>query len=312
MNRCKRLAVFIFPALFVSIPRADAAEDVLGAEALAMGGAAVASPQDNAGITLNPGVIALDRRYDFHGFFRYGSGAGLHWGGNVVDARTTPWLALGLSYSGDRWKGPLFPGETPGWTVPGMAPSNQKRTDDFALALAVPLLDRKLSIGLNGALSLYNHDRLGKGAWFNAGVGVAARPFDWLILGASARNVLPFDGLGDRPLQATGGLRLQDTSIGAVEVNVGWTDIEGREPWTLAVGAEKTLGSMAHLRAGFRQDGPLDRRDVTFGIGLGGGGGSLSWGIAVPIGPDQPTWAGLINQISITFQAPHPHEPVGF
>lgn len=306
MHSCKRLPVFFIPALYVLIPQAYAAELVTGAEALSMGGAAVAAPSDNSGITLNPGTIGLEERYDMHGTFRFGPDSGLHWGANAVDARTAPGLALGLAYSGDRFAPPLSDHDLPGWTVPGVEPANRKRTNDFTVALAAPLFDRKLSVGINGSLSMYNHDRIGKGAVWNLGVGAAARPVDWLVIGVSARNLLPLEGLGDQPLAANGGVRFTDDSIGAFEVDVGWTDVDS-DPWTLAVGAEKTLGQYSALRAGFRRDGPLDRRDLTFGIGFGTKGGArFSYGIAVPIGKGQTTWGGLMNQVSLTIGVPDP------
>lgn len=315
MIGCKGVLVFLFPALYASIGQAYGAEEVVGVEASAMGGVAVAASGDNSGITVNPGVIGLEQRYDLGAYFRYGDGGGRHWAVNAVDARTVQGLALGLAYSGDRYEGELFPGELPGWRVPGEEVANQKRTDDFALALALPMASRRVSLGVNGGLSLFDHDRLGRGAQFNMDAGLGVRPVAWLTVGVVARNVLPIDTLGDRPLGAAAGIRLEESSIGAIEVNGGWTDVDPTaaralaraDAWTLAVGAEKTFGDYVRGRFGYRRDGPIDRRDVTLGLGFDADSGSASVGLAVPLGAGNATLAGVVAQIGITLVIPDPH-----
>lgn len=277
-----------------------------------MGGAAAASPDDNSALTLNPAVIALAERYDLHGLFRYGGAAGMHWGATVVDSRTSEHFAAGLSYTGTRFDGPLVPGETAGWKLPGQPVANQKRMHDLTFAGAVPLFQRKLALGVNANVSRYDHDRLGTGTWFNIDAGLAARPVEWLVLSAAGKNLLPIDHFGDRPLGLLGGVRLQDSSIGALEFDLEWADIEADRQFGWAAGAAKTLGKSVVLRGGFRDDVLRDRQDVTFGLSLKGGTAMLSWGAAVPLGMGRDTLRGMVNQVGLTFDLPDPHRLEGF
>lgn len=312
MMPCKRLPFVMLSTLYATFAGASPAGEALGAEALAMGGAAAASPGDNSALTLNPAVIGLAERYDLHATFRYGPSAGIHWGGSLVDSRTSQHLAAGLSYTGTRFEGPLVPGEQAGWTLPGVPVANRKRMHDVTFALAVPLLERRLSVGVNGNVSRYDHDRFGEGTWFNTDVGLAARPVDWLVISAAGRNLLPLDHFGDRPLAVLGAVRVEDADIGALELDVEWVDLEADRRIGWAAGAAKTLGKSAVLRAGFRDDVLRERRDVTFGFGLKGGGASISWGAAVPLGMGTDTLRGMVNQVGITFDMPDPHRLDGF
>jgi len=312
MIPCKRLSFFFLSTLYAPIALASPAGEAVGAEALAMGGAAAASPDDNSAVTLNPATIALSERYDLHGLFRYGPGAGLHWGATIVDSRTSKHLAAGLAYTGTRFDGPLVPGEMAGWKLPGVPVPNEKRVHDITFALAVPLLDRRLSLGVNGNVSRYDHDRFGEGTAFNTDFGLALRPVDWLVFSAVGRNLLPLDHFGDRPFGLLGALRLQDDGIGAVEVDVEWVDLEADRRIGWAAGAAKTLGKSAVLRAGFRDDVLRERQDVTFGFSLRGGNASITWGAAVPLGMGGDTLKGMVNQVGITFDMPDPHQLEGF
>ena len=58
------------------------------------------------------------------------------------------------------------------------SPLWKKGTAEAAAALAFPMLDRRLSVGVNAAASLYDHDRLGSGVQFNADVGLGFQPIE--------------------------------------------------------------------------------------------------------------------------------------
>ncbi|HHO54149.1 MAG TPA: hypothetical protein ENK18_25580 [Deltaproteobacteria bacterium] len=285
---------------------------------MGMGRVGVAAPSDNAAITLNPGLLGLRERYDFHAHFRLGpagpaprgevgGGLGLQWAASAMDARTSSAVALGFAYSGDRFDAPLADRDLPGWWIPGEEITNRKRYQDFAGGLAIPLLDRHLSVGLGGDVGLYDHDRQGEGLFWDLHLGVGLQPTEGLTLGLSARDLLPGDG-EDRPMQLLAGLRAEDQGNLAFEINAGHTWVDAASPLSLRAGLEKILGH-AELRLGGGWSGPEGQTYATAGIGTSDEGGGLEYGVAVPLSPD-PSPGALLHQISIRFGAPAPIDPL--
>jgi hypothetical protein len=299
----KQLAHMLIVGLIPSSV-AHAAPDVLGADLVGTGGVSQAASRSNAAITTNPGLLGLHDRYDFGAQFGYGPSRGLHWGVSGMDARTAKDIALGFVYSGDRAEPPLTVDELPGWAVPGADIPNIKRQHDFTAALAGSLFDNRVSIGVGGNVSLYDHDRNGKGTTGNADVGLGLRPTDALTFGFSANNVLPIDPLGERPLQLAGGVRL-DTELAAIEVDGGSIAVDSGTPAFVATGGEVRPGS-ARLRAGFRWEGPTDTSRITAGVGFENEGGSIEYGLEVPIGGN---FASTVHVVGFRFIAPRPLSP---
>ena len=301
-----------------------AADVVQGANLLGMGGVGVAAPSDNAGITLNPGTLGLRERFDFHAHGRLGPDLGLQWAGSAMDARTSSAVAVGFAYSGDRYEPPFSNADLPAWVVSDVEPRNRKRFQDFAGAIAVPMLDRRLSVGIGGVLTQFDHDQQGSGSRFDmhAGLGIAAA--EWLTLGASVRNFIPLASQ-DRPLQVLAGIHLQDEGNVAFEANLGraWVApggllvalgdiatrrVEDPSPWTVAAGIDKTIGG-AQLRAGGSWVGPSRRGFATLGIGtVDEGNGGIEYAVVVPVTGDVDL-GSTIHQISVRFGAPQDLDP---
>ena len=103
-------------------------DDVVGANILGMGGASAAHPADNSAITVNPGVIALESRYDISALFGYGPTQDVGWGMSVSDSQTNEWIGFGASYYGSIFDPPFRNDELPGWSPVGVDPINMKRT----------------------------------------------------------------------------------------------------------------------------------------------------------------------------------------
>lgn len=294
-----------------------AADVVQGANLLGMGGVGVAAPRDNAGITMNPGTLALRERYDFHVQGRVGPTAGLHWAATAVDGRTSDVVTAGLAYSGDRYEPGIISADQPGWSIAGEEIRNRKRNHDFVGAIAVPLLDRRLSIGLGAALSLYDHDQQGQGTSFDLHGGIAFAPVEAITVGISARNVLPF-AAQDRPAEVRAGIRVEDPDSVAFEVNVGrgwlpglddWvadaglaSPVEDASDWMVAAGADARLGSV-RLRAGAAWQGASRLPFVTLGVGSHEPDGlGFEYAVAVPVTSDL-SFGATVHQISIRFAA---------
>ncbi len=301
---------------------AHAADVVRGANLLGMGDVGVAAPADNAGITLNPGLLGLRERYDFHAHGQLGPDLGLQWAATAMDGRTSKRVAAGLAYSGDRFEPALTNADLPAWSVAGEEIRNRKRLHDITGGLAVPLLSRRLSLGVSGALTLFNHDQGGQGRRFDMHAGVGLEPVKGVTVGASLRNFL-VTAEQNRPTELLAGLRLERASAVALEMNVGHTwvsddlgalEISGpaatlREiptPWSFAGGVDARAGS-ARVRAGASWRGPTRKAYATLGIGTReADGGGVEYALAIPL--RDLTLAGTIHQISIRFGAPPPIE----
>ncbi|MEQ1570953.1 MAG: hypothetical protein ABMA64_35315 [Myxococcota bacterium] len=280
------------------------AADVVGGGVVASGGAGVAAPDDNVGITLNPGTLALEERYDFAGLFRYGPDNGLEWGASAMDARTSPYLALGLAYSGARIEPELTQADLPGWIEQGAEISNQVRSHEFTTSAAVPLLDRRLSVGLGVAVGLFDTDRHGKYTSIDGHVGVAARPIDGWVIGASGRNLLAV-APGDRPPQVWLGTRVLPSGgrggapreVPSFELDAGFEGWSAPSP-LVAAGIEVPV-SAAAVRGGFRYDSAGSA--VTAGIGYTSAGGAIEYGLVVPLGDLR--LGATVHQVSVRFSA---------
>jgi len=277
-----------------------AAPDVVGADSLAMGSTSLAAHDSNAAITTNPGLLALEDRYDFSA--QLGIGPGLHWAATGMDGRTAENFALGFSYSGDRYEPELTIDELPGWTTPNQEIPNMKRNHDFALAASLSTLDDTLAFGVGGHLSLYDNDRTGSGTTGNVDVGMGYQPTEFLTLGLSGQNLVPLDVLGDRPTQVGAGIRLHGTPA-ALEIDGGWIDgVTDGTPVFVDAGAEAKPGA-GRLRAGGRWDGQTGIPSVTAGVGVESDGGAIEYGIDIPLGPDG---GPIAHVVGVRFGAPAP------
>jgi hypothetical protein len=295
------------PCLLLSLP-ALAGDVVQGANQLAMGGVGAADPGDNAAITMNPGMLGLQERYDLHGHFRLGPTAGMQWAATALDARTSDIVSLGLAYSGDRFEPPLRDSDLPGWSLPGEELGNQKRYHDFTGGLSVALLDRKLSLGFGGNVGLYDHERQGDGWFWDLHAGFGARPVEAVTFGAAVRNFAP-GGPEDRPLSVLGGVRGETDRV-AVEANVGWLAqvADDRSPLSFGAGVEVPFAEVVRARLGGRWEGPVALPYVTAGIGYEGPDGGLEYGLSVPIG-SETTLGSSVHSVSVRFGAPAPITP---
>ncbi len=283
-----------------------AADVVQGANSAAMGGTGVASPHDNAAITLNPGLIGLVERYDFHAHVRFGPEGDLQWAATALDARTSKRFGAGLAYAGDRFDPELRQSQLPGWSLPGEELENRRREDDFTLAFGVPVLNRRLSVGAGLLFSRFNHDRDGRGSTADLHVGVGLRPVDWVTLGVGVRNFVPIDSPQDRALSFVFGGRIDAADRLALEANV-WAsrDPIADSPVTVAVGAELAPSETSRVRLGVFRDGPISRTRLTAGFGLvTKRGGGLDYALLMPIAGQDFAWRTLVHQIALRFSAP--------
>ncbi len=274
--------------------------EVLGADLAAQGGVSLAADGSNASITTNPGLLALNQRYDFSAQFGVGPSTGLHWAAGGMDGRTSDAVALGFMYAGDRYEPALATSELPGFWPIGQEIPNMKRQHDFVLALATPIVRDRLSVGLGGYVTIFNNDRDGKGTTGNLDAGLGWKVSDYVTVGASGNNLLPFDPLSERPLTAGAGVRVHGP-LAAIEVDGGYLDEDGKGPPVfVAAGGELAPGG-ARIRGGYRFEGAARQSVITAGLGVFSEGGALEYGIDIPVGAG---WGALSHVIGVRFGAP--------
>ncbi len=274
--------------------------EVLGADLTAMGGVSLAADESNASITTNPGLLGLNPRYDFSAQFGVGPTSGLHWAAGGMDGRTSEYIALGFMYAGDRWEPPLRTDELPGWWEVGEPIPNMKRQHDFMLSLATPIVRDKLAFGLGGYVTTYNNDRNGKGTTGNLDAGLGWKVSDYITVGASGNNLLPFDPLSQRPLTAGGGVRFHGP-VGAFEVDGGYIDGAGNGAPVFGAAGFELAPKSGRIRGGYRYEGLTSQSILTAGLGLSTEGGALEYGIDIPLGGG---WSAISHVVGVRFGAP--------
>ncbi len=295
---------------------AHAADVWTGANLRGAGGVGIAHPGDNAAITQNPANLGLSARYDAMGMFTVGplsEGAiarqalglvdvpalpDLEWGLSLADSQTNKKVAFGLAYSGGLVNPPLLPAEVPGFTITGEVAPNYRRTHDFAVALAAPLFDRKLSFGAAAGLYFYNGDRIGNGVTFDLDVGVSGQPVKWLTLGLTGQNLIPLEGFASPDGYIGAGVLggLTDVAFVEADVQYRWEDA-GLSPWSVNAGTEVAVG-LGRVRAGYRFNGDLAQHGVTWGLGVKGKAGGLEYGMQIPI-VEGLAFGDLVHVISL-------------
>jgi hypothetical protein len=267
-----------------------------------MGGASAAHPSDNSAITVNPGVIALESRYDIGALFGYGPTQDIGWGMSVSDSQTNEWIGFGASYYGSVFDPPFRNDELPGWSPVGIDPINMKRTHTVGVGVGSALWDRRIGLGLSGYLTGYNNKYVGNGMTGNMDVGLGVRPAPWVSLGVVGRNVLPVPDQSDTPTSVRTGLRIQTPPWFAIAADLDWqTEEVAGVAYSVGTGIEGGV-SQARARVGYRFDGVFQQHAATWGLGAESDAGAIEYAMVIPVGPDQGA-ADIVHMISIRVYA---------
>lgn len=294
-----RRAPSLFLSAFLVAPVAQA-EDLASAEMAGMGGAGVAAVQDNASTQINPAALAFVSRYDFQLMFVGGPNGDLRWSGAAVDGRTSDRIAFGLAYNGGILNTPFLPSELPGWAPADEELVNNRQLHDITFGLGVPFLKRRLSVGINGTLSITEGKYVGNGVTGNIDLAIAARPVDEFSVGFVASDVLPVENQAGTPARLALGLRggKDDLFLGAVDVGVRVEDVVA-SPWWVKAGLQGTI-RFVKLRAGWDWDGERGIHRVGWGLGLFTTIGSLDYAMQVPVVTRNFDIASLTHTLTLT------------
>ncbi|MBT3218078.1 MAG: hypothetical protein HN348_03225 [Proteobacteria bacterium] len=307
MKTCKPIALTALAIIFAIEAHAVSPEDSMDASQLATGWTAAADARNNGAITVNPGLLALEERYGFLAHLKYGPHPNFGWAASLMDSETSKHVALGLAYNRDVDEPGLATSELPGWVPEDYEISNRRTFHDVTVAVGIPLFKRRFSIGINGTLSIFEHDRLGKGTTGNMDIGLGLRPIPALTMGIIARNFLPIEPQSDRPASLLYGIRLEEPKIGGVAIELDqMLESTGGVPFEVAAGLTKAI-QVARLRLGYRWDGPHEAHWVTTGVSAENEFGGIGYGVAFPV---HDFAAGqMIHQLSLNIRINTALEP---
>lgn len=282
------------------LPGVASATDVVSGSLAGQGGAAVAHPRDNSGITVNPASLSLIERYDFQAMFLGGPNGDLRWNASAVDGRTSKWVGFGLAYNGGIRNLPFAVPELPGWAPTDETLINDQQTHDITFALAVPVLERRLSFGVNGTLSIFEGSYVNSGVTGNIDLGVMARPVEYFSVGFVARDVLPIERQFSTPVALALGVRggKDEMFTASFDVQVRLEDVLDNA-WTARGGVEGTI-KFVQLRAGWDWDGDRGYHRIGWGLGLRSAVGSIDYAMQIPVITEDFDFASVTHTVSLS------------
>lgn len=283
----------------LTLPTAARATDIYSAEQAGMGGAAIADPRDINTILVSPASMAFIERYDVGAYFVGGPDGDLRWHVSAVDGRTNDRVVFGLGYTGGLINPAFHPNELPGWIAAGEALRNAQQRHDISLALGIPFLDRRLTIGANGTVRIFDGKFIGSGATGNMDLAIATRPVEWVSVGITASDILPVPDQASDPTQIAIGVRggWEKHIVGAVDFGARLEEVV-ESPFWVRFGIEGGI-KWARLRAGYDWDGERGTHRVAAGLGLTTPVGTLDYAIQIPIVTQDFDPASMTHTVSL-------------
>lgn len=283
-RKSARSAVALSLCALAHGPAARANDTLDGANIVALGGTSVANVEDNATIASNPAMLAMTPRYDLAGTFFLQVDGDLGWNLNAMDSSRSN-VAFGAGWSRTVVDPPLTDAELPGWTAPGVVPTNRRKTSVFTAGFSVAPGERRVSWGLGGSIGTVSHDRLGKKLTGDLSTGFGLRAGESGAFGLVVNGLLPVKGPQRIPLNARLGARYALDEGPSVAMDVGWQFQDDNGLGLVgSVGAEAAVG-IVRPRLGYSYDGPTRQSTLTGGVGGENKSGGLDFGVAVPLGP---------------------------
>ncbi len=295
------IPVFSLLTVGVSVSSTASAQEVVSAAQAGAGGASLADPRDNSEVTLNPANVSLIPRYDVQAQFTGGPTGDLRWNASAVDGRTSKFLSFGVAYHGGVVAPAFHPVELPGWAPTGEALRNRKQTHDITVALSAPFVDRKVAVGLNGTLMIFDGEYVGKGVSGNVDVGFSARPIEFFSVGLVGKNLLPIKDQAEIPAAIGLGVRggKDNLFVGMVDFNTRLEQVAGSR-FDVSAGIQGTIKELVDLRGGYAWDGDINRHAVTWGLGLHSKVGGIDYGMRIPVFKDAWTIAEATHYVALT------------
>lgn len=252
----------ITAGLFVT-QSAFAQEFTRGARPAGMGQAYTGVAEGTSALYFNPGGVASRMMYQAEGLYEY-TPTGSILNASIIDSKTNPDVAAGVAYSYHFGRGDHS----------GLS------GHDVRLAVAIPALPERISIGVGGRYMIVKSElpdgetvELING--FTLDAGALFRASDLIQIGVAGRNLLNLcekDALCSRvaPTTVAAGLSIADNQSFIVAIDGGadlTSDPDSVHPFFQG-GVEYFAGGVVPLRLGYQRLQVDERNMFTAGLGL--------------------------------------------
>ncbi len=236
---------------------AHAQQFVEGARPTGMGGAYTAVGTGASGMYHNPAGIATARMYAIAGTYAY-TPAGNLLNASIVDSKTNPNIAAQAGYS----------------YLIGHDDARDPSGHDIRLALAVPALPERVSIGLSGRYLILERDGTEFARGFTLDAGFLFQIVESFHAGLVGKNLIdicqqPERCRGAVPMNVGAGVAYGKTT--PFHISADFVADIGSRPegvaYEIDAGAEYMIGGSFPIRAGYRHRTLQDSHRVSAGFG---------------------------------------------
>jgi hypothetical protein len=237
----------------------------------------------------NPGGIASKMMYQMEGTYEYNP-AGSVLNASIVDSKTNPDIAAGISYSYFFGRGDF----------------SDASGHSARLGVALPVIPERISVGLGGRYMRVHVDELEVIHTVTVDAGALFRVTDMLQFGIAGQNLVDVCERQElcgsiAPTTISGGASFGDESQYLLSADAGidlTSDPEGVQPF-FEVGGEYFAGGTVPLRLGYQRLEATGRNMITGGIGVRMEAAGLDAGFRMDVGETEHFFAN--GSVSIYF-----------
>ena len=235
--------------------------------AMGVGNNMAASASGTAAIYHNPAGVASAVMYALDASYYYDNADNGHGGQiNVVDMKSNPYVGAGLGIH-YQYASPEDP---------------SRHYVSTRLAIAVPLADNLLSLGVSAVYNYMKYDGQKIVSQFTMDTGLIIRPLKWISLGLSVQNLIVGDSEDWMPRMITAGAAVGSLDWGVsimfdASFNLNADDIASTGSY--GAGIEYSLKNVIPIRIGYRYEED-DHHVVAVGLGYRHDGGMIGIDLA--------------------------------
>ena len=255
MRRFAATSIFCLMALLAT--SAAAQDFTQGARPAGLGQAYTAVGTGATGIYHNPAGIARAVMYSLEGTFEY-TPEGSVLNVSVMDSKTNPNLAAGVGYS----------------YFLGRGDSSDVNGHDIGLALALPVLPDRISLGVGGRWIIATVDGVQVINQPTVSAGALFRVSDLFHLGLAGKNLVDVCSDGDVCGDVAPTLVAAGASVGdeinyliSADLEMDLTSDPDAVAFNVDTGAEYVIGEIVPVRVGYQHKGVDSSNLITGGVG---------------------------------------------
>lgn len=269
-----RFASILIAGLTLLVSTSAAAQDFTeGARPAGLGQAYTAVSTGATGIFHNPAGIARATMYSLEGAFEYTpNGSVLN--AAVMDSKTNPDLGAGVAYS-------YFLGRGDSSDVSG---------HDIHLALALPVLPDRISLGIGGRWIIAKADGVQTINQPTVSAGALFRLSDIFHLGLAAKNLIDVcdedelcGGVAPTLIAFGASVGNETNFLLSSDLEVDLTSNPDSAAINVDAGAEYMVGEIVPVRVGYQHKGVDARNFVTGGVGWRSNRAGVDAGVRIDV-----------------------------